>query len=34
MNETNALRMPVGDALQYGQNLLGEALMRVRYVGC
>jgi len=30
MNESDARRLPVGQALMNGQNLLGEALMRVR----
>ena len=30
MNESDARRLPVGQALMNGENLLGEALMRVR----
>jgi hypothetical protein len=30
MSERDALRLPVGQALHHGHNLLGEALMRVR----
>ena len=30
MNESDARRLPVGQALTNGQNLLGEVLMRVR----